>query len=182
MASPHGDVSFFPPFRRQGRAKVEAARLSEAQGRRAARPLGAAAAVSQAVRQVDASSFPLPLPPPPPQTSSLHSPSTPLFLLHHHLLYKGQAEGGSDAASLPSIWCRMPLSGCQPAHSNEGCHQGYCRLERCLAPPRLLFPSLPPSGFHLLSLSAVPPWIPCKNYSRCSILLETGCGANGGNL
>lgn len=157
MASPHGDVSFFSPFRRQGRAKVEAARLSEAQGRRAAWPLGAAAAVSQAVRQVDATSFPLPLPPPPPQTSSLHSPPTPLFLLHHHILYKGQAEGGSDAASLPSIWCRMPLSGCQPAHSNEGCHQGYCRLEHCLAPPRLLFPSLPPSGFHLLSLSTVPP-------------------------
>lgn len=39
---------------------------------------------------------------------------------------------GGDAASLPSIWCCMPLSGCQPAHSNEGCHQGYCMLERCL--------------------------------------------------
>lgn len=54
-------------------------------------------------------------------------------------LRKGQAEGGGggggggvDAASLPSIWCCMPLSGCQPAHSNEGCHQGYCMLERCL--------------------------------------------------
>lgn len=47
-------------------------------------------------------------------------------------LRKGQAEGGKDAVSLPSIWCCMPLSGCQPAHSNEGCHQGYCMLERCL--------------------------------------------------
>lgn len=47
-------------------------------------------------------------------------------------LCKGQEEGGKDAVSLPSIWCCMPLSGCQPAHSNEGCHQGYCMLERCL--------------------------------------------------
>lgn len=53
-------------------------------------------------------------------------------------LRKGQAEGGTDAVSLPSIWCCMPLSGCQPAHSNEGCHQGYRMLERCL----LLFASL----------------------------------------
>lgn len=47
-------------------------------------------------------------------------------------LRKGRAEGGKDAVSLPSIWCCMPLSGCQPAHSNEGCHQGYCTLEWCL--------------------------------------------------
>lgn len=47
-------------------------------------------------------------------------------------LCKGQAEGGKDGVSLPSIWCCMPLSGCQHAHSNEGCHQGYCMLELCL--------------------------------------------------
>lgn len=93
----------------------------------------------------------------------LHTPALFFLLILLLLLHKGQAEGGSDAASLPSIWCRMPLSGCQPAHSNEGCHEGYCRLERCLAPPWLLFPSLPPSGFHLLSLSAVLLCIICKS-------------------
>lgn len=66
---------------------------------------------------------------------------TPALLILLFLLHKGQAEGGSDAASLPSIWCRMPLSGCQPAHGNEGCHQGYCRLEHCLGSPRLFSPS-----------------------------------------
>lgn len=45
---------------------------------------------------------------------------------------KDKQRVGVMLRSLPSIWCCMPLSGCQPAHSNEGCHQGYCRLECCL--------------------------------------------------
>lgn len=48
------------------------------------------------------------------------------------LIQKSPAEDKNGAVSLPSIWCCMPLSGCQPAHSNEGCHQGYSRLECCL--------------------------------------------------
>lgn len=66
------------------------------------------------------------------------SPARPRFLLAAPFAKDKRRVGGGVGVSLPSIWCCMPLSGCQPAHSNEGCHQGYCMLEQCL----LLFGSL----------------------------------------